>query len=156
MIFPLTGSLMRQLTSSSAVVQIVGNTVSLSIKPKGSKLKATVSGTIFDEEGDPLPGATVSIQGTTNGVASDIDGNFTLHIDNENPILLVNCIGMHTYHLALTDKSVKSHLKIVMSSSISQMDEVVVTGYQNIKKENATGAFQQISSKISTPVQCRT
>ena len=127
--------------------KIVGNTVSLSIKPKGSKLKATVSGTIFDEEGEPLPGATVSIQGTTNGVASDIDGNFTLHIDNENPILLVNCIGMHPYHLALTDKSVKSHLKIVMSSSISQMDEVVVTGYQNLKKENATGAFQQISSK---------
>lgn len=127
--------------------KVVGNTVSLSKRPSGQRIVATVSGTVYDEEGDPLPGATVAVEGTSDMVASDIDGKFRLHVDGTDPVLTVSCIGMHPYHVALTARTVSSPLKIVLRTNVAMMDEVVVTGYQNLKRESATGAFQQISAK---------
>lgn len=113
----------------------------------GKVLNAKVSGTVTDAEGEALPGATVMIEGTNVATVTDADGRFTLSVSKESPVLLVHYVGMHPYSLQLTAANTASPLKIVMETNTTMMDEIVVTGYQNIKRESATGAFQQISAK---------
>lgn len=125
--------------------KIVANTVVLQEKTASDKvLSGTVNGRVLDEEGEPLIGASVLLDGTATGVATDADGNFTIRINGKNPVLTVSYIGMHTEKVSVHNPD--AFLKITMRSNANVMDEVVVTGYQNIKRENVTGAFQQISS----------
>ncbi|MDE7374227.1 MAG: carboxypeptidase-like regulatory domain-containing protein, partial [Odoribacter sp.] len=106
-----------------------------------------ISGTVFDENGEPLVGATVVIKGSSTGTVSDINGEFSLKINQENPVLTVSFVGMLPYELALNPTNMLQPIKVVMVPNPAIMDEVVVTGFQNIKRDNATGTFQQVSSK---------
>ena len=127
--------------------KIVDKTISLSKAPPAAPLKGIVSGTVLDEEGQPLAGATVTIKDSQLGIAADIDGNFSLPIDMPAPVLTVHYVGMRPYELPLNNTNIASPIRIVMKRDATLMSEVVVTGYQNIKRENATGAFQVISAK---------
>lgn len=104
----------------------------------------TIMGTVLDENGDPLIGATVLIDGTTNGVATDADGNFSILTKDKNPVLRVSYIGYKTETLPLGKnyKLVNVHL----TPQENMMDEVVVTGYQTLKRESATGSYQTITA----------
>lgn len=125
--------------------KIVANTVVLQAKTASDKvISGTVNGRVLDEEGEPLIGASVLLDGTATGVATDADGNFSIKINGKNPVLTVSYIGMHTEKVSVHNPD--AFMKITMRSNANVMDEVVVTGYQNIKRENVTGAFQQISS----------
>lgn len=118
-----------------------------STAPAGPKLNVKVTGTVTDAEGEALPGATVLIEGTNLAAVTDIDGHFTINVNSENPVLIVHYVGMVPYSLLLTAANTATPLKIVMETNTTMMDEVVVTGYQNLKRESATGAFQQITAK---------
>ncbi|MDE6809393.1 MAG: SusC/RagA family TonB-linked outer membrane protein [Muribaculaceae bacterium] len=104
-----------------------------------------IVGTVCDNEGEPLAGASVIIEGTSQGVSTDVDGNFTILSSQKNPVLLITYIGMNPmrievpkdYHL----------LEIKMTPQSNMMEEVVVTGYQTIKRESATGSYQTITSE---------
>ena len=103
----------------------------------------TISGKVTDESGQPLPGVAVQLKGTTVGVATDIDGNFRLVLPKQESMTLVfSFIGMKTQEVIVTDEK---PLNIVMQEDVKQMDEVVVTGYQTISKERATGSFDMLS-----------
>ena len=114
---------------------------------KQGKIDALVHGIVVDEQGEPLPGATVVIVGSNTGTSTNIDGEFAFRVDAESPILQVTYVGMKASTLALTQHNVKENIKITLESNVAMMDEVVVTGYQNIKRENATGAYTIISSE---------
>ena len=106
----------------------------------------TISGKVTDESGQPLPGVAVQLKGTTVGVATDIDGNFRLVLPKQESMTLVfSFIGMKTQEVIVTDEK---PLNIVMQEDVKQMDEVVVTGYQTISKERATGAYAIVDAKI--------
>lgn len=105
----------------------------------------TISGIVLDEEGEPLVGASVLIEGTTTGVATDIDGNFTIMTRKKNPVLTVTYIGMQPAKIQIDKAGV--FVKVILKSNTNMMDEVVVTGYQNIKRENATGSYQIIKAE---------
>ena len=107
--------------------------------------KKTLVGTILDEDGQPLPGASVRIEDTDAGTITDTDGNFSLIVEGRRPVLVVTYIGMKTARIALTPEA--KYVRITLEEDATLMDEVIVTGYQNIKRENATGAFQSLSSK---------
>lgn len=125
--------------------KIVDKSISLK-KATAEELSRTIRGVVIDEEGEPLPGASVLVKGTTNGVSTNIDGEFEIKIDGKNPVLQVSYVGMHATDYRLTAANTSKPLRITLKANAAIMDEVVVTGYQNIKRENATGAFQQISS----------
>ncbi len=128
--------------------KITGNTVTINKADESAKtLKRTVKGVVLDPEGEPLPGATITLKGKADAIVTDIDGNFSMNVDGHNPVLVVNYLGMHPREIALNAVNPSSPLKIVLSPNVNLISEVVVTGYQNLKRENATGAFQQISSK---------
>lgn len=131
----------RGVASSDAVAE----SMVMSVAQKESGINKKISGVVLDKDGEPLPGATIMIEGTTVATVSDIDGKFSLNVNSENPVLEVRYVGMHVFRFLL--RNAVSDLKIILEPNDMMMDEVVVTGYQNLKRENATGAFQQISAK---------
>ncbi|MEZ4969233.1 MAG: SusC/RagA family TonB-linked outer membrane protein [Flavobacteriaceae bacterium] len=84
-----------------------------------------VSGTVLDETGQPLPGASVVEKGTTNGIQTDFDGNFTLEVTNENAILVFSYLGYATKEIAVQGKS---NLNVALVVDAAGLDEVIVTG----------------------------
>ena len=119
------------------------------ILPPGEKkeLNTVVKGIVVDEEDEPLPGATVLVKGTSNGISTNIDGEFQLNVKGKNPVLVVNYVGMHSAEYRLTAANSSTPVRIVLKSNAALMEEVVVTGYQTISKERATGSFDIIDKK---------
>lgn len=126
--------------------KVVGTTVSLSEADRQSyAYDALVTGTVVDEAGEPLAGATVMLKGTHYGVSADIDGHFSMHVHHTDPSLEFSYVGMHPKTVRLTTNNIGKALKVTLQTNASTMDEIVVTGYQNIKRENATGSYTIIS-----------
>lgn len=126
--------------------KIVDKTITLwraSVKTSSS----VINGEVVDEEGEPLPGATVSIMGTNFGTVTNVDGEFSLGILTANPVIEVYYVGMKPRQIRLTSEMAKKNVRIVLQTNYSMMDEIVVTGYQNIKRENATGAYTILSAQ---------
>ena len=114
-------------------------------QPDVPQKKITLTGNVKDKEGRPLPGVTILLKGSAVGVVSDVDGNFTLTVPEESGLTLVfSFVGMKTQEVVLSGQQV---LHIVMLEDVSQMEEVIVTGYQEVKKEKMTGAVTTISSE---------
>lgn len=104
-----------------------------------------IIGTVRDDAGEPLVGATVMIEGTTEGVATDADGNFSILTTRKKPVLLITYIGMEPMRVEVPKNFRLLDLK--MTPQTNMMDEVVVTGYQTIKRESATGSYQTITAE---------
>ncbi len=104
-----------------------------------------VRGMVKDEKGNPLPGVTILIKGTTVGVVTDNDGRYGVTLPaGTKPILLFSFIGMQTQEIAYAGQQ---EINVTMQEEASEMDEVVVTGYQTINREKVTGSTSTISSK---------
>lgn len=147
-VFPLP--LVLMFLASSLTVHSVPrdeSAINAATTTSHADVNTTVKGTVVNQEGEPLPGATVTIKGIPGGVVADIDGNFSIKVNGQKPSLVVTYVGMNPYEMTLDAHNTASPLHIVMQPNSSMMDEVVVTGYQNIKRENATGAFQSITAK---------
>ncbi len=93
--------------------------------------QTTFSGRVLDENNDPLPGASVVIQGSATGVASDFDGNFEIELPQGNEILEISYIGYVTQEFSISGKT---SADIVLQPDSQSLDEVVVTAL-GIKKE---------------------
>lgn len=105
--------------------------------------KIELRGTVTDKDGETLPGVSVIEKGTTNGVATDINGNYTIVLENDNAVLVYSFVGMQTQEIAITDQTV---LNIKLNFDSSSLDEVVVTGLQNVPKPRMTGAVQSVDA----------
>lgn len=113
-----------------------------------SQQQKEVSGTVLDDTGTPLAGVTVLEKGTTNAVISDVEGNFTLKV-NENAILQFSFIGMKSVEQAVGDQSV---IKITMKPDAFGLDEVIAVGYGMQKKVNMTGAITAVKMNELTSI----
>ncbi len=104
-----------------------------------------LKGTVTDEEGQPLVGASIVIKGTKKGTATDSKGEFTLDI-NPNDVLVFSMIGYVTQEVAVAGRG---ELLVKMTMNITNSEEVIVasTGYQTISKERATGSYDLVGSK---------
>lgn len=105
----------------------------------------TVKGVVKDRKGNVLPGVTVLIKGTSIGVSTDNNGEFVLKMPGqENVTLLFSFVGMKTRDVKYNGEA---SLNVVMEDDVTEMDEVVVTGYQEIKKTRMTGSAETVTSK---------
>ena len=84
----------------------------------------TVSGSVSDQDG-PLPGATVVVQGTDNGVTTDFDGNFSIQA-NEGDVLELSYVGFETQTFTISAN--QDSISVVLQTD-NELEEVVVTGY---------------------------
>lgn len=106
-----------------------------------------VTGIVLDDQNVPLPGANVIVKGTTNGVVTDFDGNFSITAANDAAVLVVSYIGFETKEIALDGSSSYS---IQLQSSATGLDEVVLIGYGAVKKSDLTGAVASVSNETLT------
>lgn len=102
-----------------------------------------VTGVVKDQNGEPVIGANVFQKGTTNGVITDIDGNFTLNIP-EGTILQISYIGYLSREIRIGRDS---NLNIVLLEDNQTLDEVVVVAYGTQKRSNLTGSVDVVSAK---------
>ncbi|WP_345004823.1 TonB-dependent receptor [Snuella lapsa] len=96
----------------------------------------TVTGTVKDESGIPLSGATVTVKGTTRGTSADFDGNYSILV-NENDVIIISYIGYLTQEFTAKGKTT---IDAVLIEDVSTLEEVVVVGFGTQKKENVSGA----------------
>ena len=116
--------------------------------------KITVSGTVTDPTGEPLIGASVLVQGTSNGVATDFDGNYSISVD-ANGTLSVSYVGYETQSIAVAGRTT---VNVVLQENSVMLAEVVAIGYGAVKKSDATGSVavikpDEIEAGISTSAQ---
>lgn len=108
-------------------------------------VKRKITGRVTDKTGNPLPGVSIIRKGTTVGITTDADGNFTLVVTGEGPIpLLFSFIGMETKEVIYKDQP---HLNIVMQETTLALDEVVVDGgYQRLPRKDMVGSFTTVKA----------
>src|SRR6187551_962366 len=105
--------------------------------PRVAWSQAMVTGTVTEAgSGQALPGVNVSIQGTTSGTVTDADGKFSIAASSDN-VLLFSFIGYKTVQERVGDRTL---ISIEISPDVSQLDEIVVTGYSTQEKKDLTGA----------------
>ncbi|RKN76908.1 SusC/RagA family TonB-linked outer membrane protein [Ulvibacterium marinum] len=105
--------------------------------------QTTVSGTITDSGGVPLPGANVVEKGTTNGTQTDFDGNYTLDVD-ANATLVISYLGFQTQEVAVNGQST---VNVTLQDDAAALDEVIVTGYQTETKRETTAAVSIVKAE---------
>ena len=103
----------------------------------------TVTGKVYDAAGEPIIGASVVIQGTTQGIITDIDGAFQLKVQ-PSQTLVVSFLGYKDVILPVGNKN---DFKITLEEDSKKLDEVVVVGYATQKKVNLTGSVASVSAK---------
>ncbi|MBR2419559.1 MAG: carboxypeptidase-like regulatory domain-containing protein [Rikenellaceae bacterium] len=103
-----------------------------------------IKGTVVDEKGAPLAGATVVEAGTQNATSTDINGLFTLQNVKKGAVLQISYIGMQTVNVPVTGVS---NLVVELKNDAEMIEDVVVVGYGVQKKASVTASISQISGK---------
>lgn len=116
----------------------------LFILPFSIFAQSTLKGTVLDNLGQELPGVSVLVNGTTNGVATDFDGNFTLSNIKKGETIVFSYVGFKTQELVYNNQN---EVSISMQEDATQLADVVVVGYGTVKKKDATGSVALISEK---------
>ncbi|MBC6399679.1 MAG: SusC/RagA family TonB-linked outer membrane protein [Ekhidna sp.] len=109
----------------------------------GVMAQRTVSGRITDENGESLLGVNVVIKGTTTGVITDIDGNYRISVE-EGATLVFSYIGFEGREEVVGSRTT---IDVSLASEVSELEQVVVTGYGDISKRLYTGASQSLTAK---------
>ena len=113
----------------------------------------SIKGTVTDKRlNDPIIGASVLVEGTSNGTITDMDGNFSLKNVSKGNVLVVSYIGYQPQRLTIDDN--QTTFRIMLTEDTQTLDEVVVVGFGTQKKVNLTGAVATVDTKTleSRPV----
>ncbi len=111
-------------------------------------VQTAVTGTVIDEGGLPLPGASVLIKGTTTGTQTDFDGNYSITA-SENDILVISYIGFKTIEIPVAGQTV---INATLKEDAASLEEVIVVGYGTQKKSAITGSVVKVDAKDLTKV----
>ncbi|MBD8488180.1 SusC/RagA family TonB-linked outer membrane protein [Echinicola sp. CAU 1574] len=101
---------------------------------------AKVTGKITEENGDPIPGATVLLKGGNSGTSADIDGNYEIEVPKEGT-LIFSFIGYESQEISISNQSI---INVTLVSNVSDLEEVVVIGYGTATKRDITGAVSSV------------
>lgn len=99
----------------------------------------TITGTILDEDGNPLPGAGITVKGGSGSVITDTNGTFTISVPDDNAVLVVKYIGYETQEILV---GTKTRLEVKLVASASSLSQVVVVGYGSQRKSDVTGSVK--------------
>ena len=117
------------------------------VKEAVSYFAVQVSGKVTDESGEPLPGANILEKGTTNGTTSDVEGNFSLSVMDENSVLVFSFIGYTSREVTVANQT---SFSIQLEPDFRTLNEVVVVGYGTVRKSDLTGAVSSVKAEELT------
>ena len=114
-----------------------------------------VTGVVTDDKGEPLPGVTVAVKGTTTGTTTGVDGSFSLTVPDgqENGTLVISFVGYVTQELPLAGRTV---FKVALAPDVKALQEVVVIGYQTVRKQDLTGAVSVVDAADAQRITANT
>ncbi len=114
--------------------------------------QSLVTGTVTDASGAPLPGVSVVVEGTTLGVSTDFDGNYSIDVENPDAVLVYSYIGFLTQKIP---RDGRNTIDLEMDEDVQNLEEVVVVGYGTQKKATLTGSVASVDGdaleKSSSP-----
>ncbi|RLD74563.1 MAG: hypothetical protein DRJ07_19520, partial [Bacteroidetes bacterium] len=132
-VLQLNASVLSDVKTTSLI-----NSEELRIENEQTRL---ITGTVVDEQGLPLPGVNVLVENTTIGNQTDFNGNFKINVPLDAKVLVFSSVGFITQKVNIVNLS---EINIILKEDQNILDEVVVTGYQTISKERATGSFVKV------------
>lgn len=132
--------------SSSAIVLCLLLLSSVALQAQS----VSVSGTIIDDSGQPLPGVSILEKGTTNGTTTDPEGRYSINVAGNDAVLVFSFIGFQTQEIPVSNRSV---IDLTMQTDVTALEEVVVTGYTTQNRRDITGAVSVVkpSELLATP-----
>jgi TonB-linked SusC/RagA family outer membrane protein len=109
------------------------------------KAQVEVEGAVIDgETGEPLPGVNISVEGTTTGTTTNVDGEFSLKVPGSESVLVFSFIGYKTQKITVGDQSV---IEVVLEQDLGRLDEVIVVGYGTQERRDLTGSVDRIEKE---------
>lgn len=106
--------------------------------------KKTLIGKVTDKNGVSLPGVSVVVKGTTTGVSTNIDGEYTINLENGNAVLVYSFVGMLPKELAYNGQATQN---VILQLDSENLEEVIVTGYQTVSVERSTGSVVTVKAR---------
>ena len=131
----------KKTKSRTAIRSFLLIVAALLISSAAVAQQTKVTGKVVDEQNEPVVGATVQVEGTTNGTATNVDGQFTLEV-NSGARLRFSYVGFKT----LTIKAANG-MKVTMQEDANTLNEVVTIGYGSVKRKDVTTAVSSVSTK---------
>jgi len=101
-----------------------------------------ITGTVKDENGDPVPGANVMVKGTVVGIVTDIQGKYTIHVPDQNAVLVFSFVGYTSQEVAVGNRTI---IDAFLEEDAQQIEEVVVIGYGTMQRRDLTGSVSSVS-----------
>ena len=125
--------------------EVVDNVIVISYKPVHQEQvkSVTITGMVMDKDSVPLPGVTVLIKGTSIGVVTDTAGRYKIALPEQKELSLIfSFIGMIAKEVKVTDQK---EINVVLEENVENLEEVVITGYANVKKTSFTGSATTVT-----------
>ena len=151
----ITSKTIRSIVIASCAVMLpsfihAAGTTSQAMQANASHAQV-VRGTVSDDTGEPLPGATIIIKGTPTGTSTDIDGNFEIPVKAGSKVtLVISYVGMKTKEVQTTSGA---DIHISLETNADMLDEVIVSGFQTISRERNTGSAIVLGNEKLAKVQ---
>lgn len=136
---------MRFLTLSIIVISHVQVNATSHSQTTGVLQQLTITGTVIDADGFPLPGVNVVIKGSMQGTVTDVNGAYTLQVPDGNSTLVFSFVGFVTQEILVGSQRT---INVTLGEDASEIEEVVVIGYGSRKKESLTGGISVVNTDV--------
>ena len=111
--------------------------------PEVSSQQITISGSVADDFGEPMPGVNVTVKGTTSGVVTDVNGKYSINVSGKDAVLMFSFIGYNTQEITVGDRRI---IDITLTEDTQELEEVVVIGYGTVRKKDLTGSVSSVGA----------
>jgi TonB-linked SusC/RagA family outer membrane protein len=129
---------------------LTASAVTLPKSVEATQQKKVVKGTVVDEKGEAIPGASILVKGSTSGIISDVDGNFSIQVPSSSTVLVISFVGCKSKEVVVGNKT---SIRVVLEANVEELKEVVVTALGIKREKKALGyAVQDVKSDQLTKV----
>ncbi|MDR0713329.1 MAG: TonB-dependent receptor [Bacteroidales bacterium] len=131
------------LNNTQLAYRIIDNKLVM-LAPKAALQGIVITGSVGDTGGEPMPGVNVTVKGTTTGVITDSNGQYSITVPHREAVLVYSFVGYATQEIVAGEQS---NISVTLSESAQEIEEIVVVGYGVQKKVNVIGSISQVSSE---------